>query len=37
MECLGETLWTAQRAGSSLTPEQMSESYLGCIERRASR
>src|SRR5262245_33761610 len=37
MECLGETLWAAQRAGSVLTPEAMNERYLECLRRRASR
>jgi len=37
MECLGETLWAAQRPGSVLTPEAMSERYLECLRRRASR
>jgi len=33
MECLGETLWTAQRNSS----EPDGSAYLECIERRASQ
>jgi hypothetical protein len=31
MECLGETLWEAQRAGTPPSDER----YLGCLRRRA--
>ena len=37
MECLGETLWAAQRAGSAVPPEELGARYLECIERRAAR
>jgi len=32
LECLGETLWQAQRLGSA--PDQ--QAYLDCLERRRS-
>ena len=35
MECLGEVVWTAQRAGQALPPEEMSARYLDCLARRA--
>jgi hypothetical protein len=35
MECLGEIVWTAQRAGQALPPEEMSARYLDCLARRA--
>jgi Domain of unknown function (DUF1841) len=35
MECLGEIVWTAQRAGLALPPEEMSARYLDCLARRA--
>lgn len=37
MECLGETLWSAQRTGSEATTEKMTARYLECLQRRASR
>ena len=37
MECLGEIVWTAQRAGAALPPEEMSARYLECLARRAGR
>ncbi len=36
MECLGEVLWTAQRAGQALPPDEMSARYLDCLARRAT-
>ncbi|MGZ8255347.1 MAG: DUF1841 family protein [Burkholderiaceae bacterium] len=36
MDCLGEVVWAAQRAGSPLPPAEMSARYLDCLERRAS-
>lgn len=36
MECLGEVVWSAQRAGSAAAPEKMSARYLDCLRRRAS-
>ena len=36
MDCLGEVVWTAQRAGSPVPPAEMSARYLDCLERRAS-
>jgi hypothetical protein len=35
MECLGEIVWSAQRSGHALPPEEMSERYLDCLRRRA--
>jgi hypothetical protein len=37
MECLGEIVWTAQRAGSALPPDEMTAQYLDCLARRAGR
>lgn len=37
MECLGEIVWTAQRAGSALPPDEMTARYLDCLARRAGR
>jgi hypothetical protein len=37
MECLGEIVWAAQRAGSALPPDEMSAQYLDCVARRAGR
>jgi hypothetical protein len=37
MECLGEIVWTAQRAGAALPPDEMSARYLECLARRAGR
>ena len=37
MECLGEVIWSAQRAGDALPPDEMSARYLECLERRASQ
>ena len=36
MDCLGEVVWTAQRAGSPLPPAEMTARYLDCLERKAS-
>ena len=36
MECLGEVVWSAQRAASPLPPAEMSARYLDCLQRRAS-
>jgi hypothetical protein len=35
MDCLGEVVWSAQRAGSALPPDEMSARYLDCLARRA--
>lgn len=35
MECLGEVVWAAQRAGNALPPDEMSARYLECLARRA--
>lgn len=37
MECLGEIVWTAQRAGEALPPDAMTQQYLACLARRAGR
>jgi hypothetical protein len=37
MECLGEVVWSAQRAGHAVPPDAMSAQYLECLARRASR
>ncbi len=36
MDCLGEIVWTAQRAGSPLPPDEMTARYLDCLARKAS-
>lgn len=36
MECLGETLWAAQRAGGESATEEMAARYLECLQRRAA-
>jgi hypothetical protein len=36
MECLGEVVWAAQRAGSALPPDEMSAQYLECLARHAA-
>ncbi len=36
MDCLGEIVWTAQRSGSPLPPDEMSARYLDCLARKAS-
>ena len=36
MECLGETVWSAQRAGQAVPADEMSARYLDCLKRRAS-
>lgn len=36
MDCLGEVVWTAQRAGFPLPPDEMTARYLDCLERKAS-
>lgn len=35
MECLGEVVWTAQRSGSALPPDEMTARYLDCLRRKA--
>ena len=35
MDCLGEVVWTAQRSGSTLPPDEMTARYLECLERQA--
>jgi hypothetical protein len=35
MECLGEAVWSAQRAGKALPADEMSARYLECLQRRA--
>ena len=35
MDCLGETVWAAQRAGSPVPPAEMTARYLDCLERKA--
>jgi hypothetical protein len=35
MDCLGEVVWTAQRAESPVPPAEMSARYLDCLERKA--
>ena len=37
MECLGEAVWSAQRAGQALPADEMSARYLDCLKRRAAR
>lgn len=37
MECLGEVVWTAQRAGQALPPDEMSARYLECLARQAGQ
>lgn len=36
MDCLGEVVWSAQRAGSPRPPDEMTAHYLDCLERKAS-
>jgi hypothetical protein len=36
MDCLGAVVWTAQRAGTPLPPDDLSARYLECLERRAT-
>ncbi len=36
MECLGEAVWSAQRAGQAVPADEMSARYLDCMRRRAS-
>lgn len=36
MECLGEIVWQAQRAGQALPADEMSAHYLECVKRRAT-
>jgi hypothetical protein len=35
MECLGEAVWSAQRADQSMPADEMSARYLECLQRRA--
>ncbi|HTN47898.1 MAG TPA: DUF1841 family protein [Burkholderiaceae bacterium] len=35
MECLGEAVWAAQRAGDAVPPDVMTQDYLDCLRRRA--
>jgi Domain of unknown function (DUF1841) len=37
MECLGEVIWSAQRTGEALPPDEMSARYLECLSRRATQ
>jgi Domain of unknown function (DUF1841) len=37
MECLGEVVWAAQRAGQALPPEEMSARYMECLARCAGK
>jgi hypothetical protein len=37
MECLGEVVWAAQRAGQALPPDEMSARYLDCLARQAGQ
>lgn len=37
MECLGEVVWTAQRAGAPVPPDDLTARYLDCLARRASQ
>jgi uncharacterized protein DUF1841 len=36
MECLGEVVWSAQRAGAPTPPDALTARYLECVERLAS-
>lgn len=36
MDCLGEIVWSAQRAGSPLPPAEMSARYIDCLQRKAT-
>jgi hypothetical protein len=36
MDCLGEIVWSAQRAGAPLPPAEMTARYLDCLERKAA-
>ena len=36
MECLGEVVWSSQRAGEAMPADQMTARYLECLRRRAS-
>jgi hypothetical protein len=36
MDCLGEVVWAAQRAGTAVPPDDLTARYLDCLERRAS-
>jgi len=35
MDCLGEVVWNAQRAGGTVPADQMTARYLDCLKRRA--
>jgi len=35
MDCLAEIVWTAQRAGAPVPPDEMSARYLDCLGRKA--
>jgi len=37
MECLGEAVWSAQRAGEAVPADEMSARYLECLNRRAMK
>ena len=37
MECLGEVVWAAQRAGAPVPPDDLTARYLDCLARRASQ
>lgn len=36
MECLGDVVWSAQRAGMATPPDDLTARYLDCLERQAS-
>ena len=36
MECLGEVVWSAQRAGKATPPDDLTARYLDCLERQVS-
>ncbi len=36
MDCLGEVVWAAQRAGTPLPPDELTSRYLDCLARRAT-
>jgi len=37
MECLGEVVWTAQRAGQPADMAALNVAYLDCLQRRAGK
>ena len=36
IDCLGEVVWSAQRAGAPVPPAEMTARYLDCLARKAS-